>query len=134
MEKKATNRKSKKEETPQVITTGIEEPALNKVSMLIITQTRRNQNYVAHWIFEDKNYARAEMQKDIEKFKQAYLPGTYEIIKEEEDEVIICTTYTSTIMLQWTLLRNCTVEIEGKTTLLSPNRYNQTITRTDEEK
>lgn len=134
MEKKATNRKSKKEETPQVITTGIEEPALNKVSMLIITQTRRNQDYVSHWIFEDKNYARAEMQKDIEKFKQAYLPGTYEIIKEEEDEVIICTTYTSTIMLHWTLIHNRIIEVEGETCLLSPNRYNQTYTCIDEEK
>lgn len=134
MEKKATNRKSKKEETPQAITTGIEEPVLNKVSMLIITQTRRNQNHVAHWIFEDKNYARAEMQKDIEKFKQAYLPGTYEIIKEEEDEVIICTTYTSTIMLHWTLIHNRIIEVEGKTCLISPNRYNQTCTSIDEEK
>ena len=133
MEKKTANRKSKKEETPQVITTGIEEPVLNKVSMLIITQTRRDQNHVAHWIFEDKNYARAEMQKDIEKFKQAYLPGTYEIIKEEEDEVIICTTYTSTIMLHWTLIHNRIIEVEGKTCLLSPNRYNQTLTRTDEK-
>jgi hypothetical protein len=134
MEKKATNRKSKKEETPKVITTGIEEPVLNKVSMLIITQTRRNQNYVAHWIFEDKNYARAEMQKDIEKFKQAYLPGTYEIIKEEEDEVIICTTYTNTIMLHWTLIHNRIIEVEGKTCLLSPNRYNTTYTCIDEDK
>ena len=133
MEKKATNRKSKKEETPQAITTGIEEPVLNKVSMLIITQTRRNQNHVAHWIFEDKNYARAEMQKDIEKFKQAYLPGTYEIIKEEEDEVIICTTYTSTIMLHWTLIHNRIIEVEGKTCLISPNRYNQTCTSIDKE-
>ena len=130
MEKKATNRKSKKEETPQAITTGIEEPVLNKVSMLIITQTRRNQNHVAHWIFEDKNYAKAEMQKDIEKFKQAYLHDTYEIVKEEENEVVI---FINSIQLQWTLLRDCTVEIEGKTTLLSPNRYNQTLTRTDKK-
>ena len=43
MEKKATNRKSKKEETPQVITTGIEEPALTKVSMLINIQTRGDE-------------------------------------------------------------------------------------------
>ena len=134
MEKKATNRKSKKEETPQVIKTGIEEPVLNKVSMLIITQTRRNQNYVAHWIFEDKNYARAEMQKDIEKFKQAYLPDTYEIIKEEEDEVIICTTYTTTIMLHWTLIHNRIIEVEGETCLIAPNRYNQTFTSRDDEK
>ena len=134
MEKKATNRKSKKEEKPQVITTGIEEPALSKVSMLIITQTRRDQNHVAHWIFEDKNYARAEMQKDIEKFKQAYLPDTYEIIKEEEDDVIICTTYTTTIMLRWTLIHNRIIEVEGKTCLIAPNRYNQTFTSRDDEK
>ena len=134
MEKKATNRKSKKEETPQVITTGIEAPAFGKVSMLIITQTRRDQNHVAHWIFEDKNYARAEMQKDIEKFKQAYLPDTYEIIKEEEDDVIICTTYTTTIMLRWTLIHNRIIEVEGKTCLIAPNRYNQTFTSRDDEK
>ena len=131
MEKKATNRKSKKEETPQVITTGIEEPALSKISMLINVQTRGSHRYVTHWFFADENYAKAEMQKDIEKFKQAYLHDTYQIVKEEEDEVVI---FINSIQLQWTLLRNCTVEIEGKTTLLSPNRYNQTITRTDEEK
>lgn len=130
MEKKATNRKSKKEETPQVITTGIEEPALSKVSMLINIQTRGSHRYVTHWFFADENYAKAEMQKDIEKFKQAYLHDTYEIVKEEENEVVI---FINSIQLQWTLLRDCTVEIEGKTTLLSPNRYNQTLTRTDKK-
>ena len=133
MEKKATNRKSKKEETPQAITTGIEEPALSKVSMLINIQTRGSHRYVTHWFFADENYAKAEMQKDIEKFKQAYLPGTYEIIKEEEDEVIICTTYTNTIMLHWTLIHNRIIEVEGKTCLISPNRYNQTCTSIDKE-
>lgn len=132
MEKKTTNRKSKKEETPQVITTGIEEPALSKVSMLINVQTRGSHRYVTHWFFADENYAKAEMQKDIEKFKQAYLPDTYDIIKEEEDEVIIA--LSNSIILQWTLLLNHTVEIEGKTRLLSPNRYNQTLTSTNKEK
>lgn len=122
MEKKATNRKSKKEETPQVITTGIEEPALSKVSMLINIQTRGHRRSVNHSFFADEKYAKAEMKKDVEKFKQAYLHGTYDIIKEEEDEVIIC---INSIQLQWTLLLDCTIEIEGKTYLKAPNRYNQ---------
>lgn len=131
MEKKATNRKSKKEETPQVITTGIEEPALSKVSMLINIQSRGNQCNYSHSFFADANYARAEMQKDIEKFKQAYLHGTYEIVKEEDNEVIIL---VNSIKLQWSLLLDCTIEVEGKTTLLSPNRYNNCYKMTEEEK
>lgn len=121
MEKKATNRKSKKEETPQVITTGIEEPVLSKVSMLIVTQTIRNQNYVDHWLFDNANYAKAEMQKDIEKFKQAHLEGTYDILYEEEKDVVIM---INNIQLRWQLFTDWTVEIEGKTKLLMPNRYN----------
>ena len=130
MEKKVTNRKSKKEETPQVITTGIEEPTVRKISMLITLQKRGNHHHISHWFFEDENYAKAEMQKDIEKFKQAYLHGTYDIIKEEEDEVIIC---INSILLQWTLTLDRVVEIEGKTYLKTPNRYNQTYTGIDEE-
>lgn len=121
MEKKATNRKSKKEETPQVITTGIEAPVLNKVSMLIITQTIRGQHNVDHWLFDNANYAKAEMQKDIEKFKQAHLEGTYDIYYEEENDVVIM---INNIQLRWQLFTDWTVEIEGKTKLLIPNRYN----------
>ena len=121
MEKKATNRKSKKEETPQVITTGIEKPALGKVSMLIITQTIRGQHNVDHWLFDNANYAKAEMQKDIEKFKQAHLEGTYDIYYEEEKDVVIM---INNIQLRWQLFTDWTVEIEGQTRLLAPNRYN----------
>ena len=130
MEKKATNRKSKKEETPQVITTGIEEPALNKVSMLIITQTIRGQHNVDHWLFDNANYAKAEMQKDIEKFKQAHLEGTYDILYEEEKDVVIM---INNIQLRWQLFTDWTVEIEGQTRLLAQNRYNCRKT-TKEEK
>ena len=130
MEKKATNRKSKKEETPQVITTGIEEPVLNKVSMLIITQTIRGQHNVDHWLFDNANYAKAEMQKDIEKFKQAHLEGTYDILYEEEKDVVIM---INNIQLRWQLFTDWTVEIEGQTRLLAPNRYNCRKT-TKEEK
>ena len=130
MEKKATNRKSKKEETPQVITTGIEEPALSKVSMLIITQTIRGQHNVDHWLFDNANYAKAEMQKDIEIFKQAHLEGTYDILYEEEKDVVIM---INNIQLRWQLFTDWTVEIEGKTKLLAPNRYNCRKT-TKEEK
>lgn len=122
MEKKATNRKSKKEETPQVITTGIEEPALSKVSMLITTQIRGDRTYNGFSFFADENYAKAEMQKDVEKFKQAYLQDTYEIMIEEENKVVIF--ISSSLQLKWELHHDCTVEIEGKTNLNLPNRYN----------
>ena len=121
MEKKTTNRKSKKEETPQVITTGIEKPALSKVSMLIITQTIHNKHNVDHWLFDNANYAKSEMQKDIEKFKQAYLEGTYDILYEEENDVVIM---INNIQLRWQLFTDWTVEIEGRNYLNAPNRYN----------
>ena len=131
MEKKTTNRKSKKEETPQVITTGIEEPVLEKITTLIITQTRGSIIKVSHWYFADENYAKSEMQKDIEKFKQAYLHGTYKVVKEEEDDVVI---FIKGIQLRWEILIDGTIEREGKTRLLLPNRYNQTFTSRDDEK
>lgn len=122
MEKKTTKSQTKKEETPQVITTGIEAPALNKVTMLINSQLRRNKIYNGYSLFADENFAKAEMQKDIEKFKKAHLPGTYEIIIEDENTVVIF--ISSSHQLRWELLRNCIVEIEGKTNLNVPNRYN----------
>lgn len=129
MKKEISKSKGPQVEIAQVIRTDMA-PMMGEITMMVISQLRGNDIYVAHWFFADENYAKAEMQKDIEKFKQAYLHGTYEIVKEAEDEVII---KTNNIDLTWNLIKNRRIEIEGKTYLKIPNRYNQTYKCIDEE-